>query len=125
MRYHILSNNSSSVLNITQIGFSADTKITRFGPGKRNLYIIHYVTKGKGYYNGNLITAGQGLYLLKNSVCKNKKTRTLQMSLFSILLNIICCLYCFLCWRRCRLIFYIVKSVECITFADKPLYCRS
>ncbi len=75
MRYHILSNNSSSVLNITQIGFSADTKITRFGPGKRNLYIIHYVTKGKGYYNGNLITAGQGLYLLKNSVCKNKKNK--------------------------------------------------
>ena len=51
MRYEIFSDSSISPLKINSIGFSRDTEVTRFGPGQRNLYIIHYVTKGKGYYN--------------------------------------------------------------------------
>ena len=60
MRYEIFSDNNISPLKINTIGFSGDTDVTRFGPARRDLYIVHYVTKGKGYYNGNPVTEGQG-----------------------------------------------------------------
>lgn len=63
MRYSIFSDNSPSPLEIYTMGFGADAEITRFGPGKRDFYIIHYVTKGKGYYNGNVVTEGQGFLI--------------------------------------------------------------
>lgn len=64
MRYEIFSSTNIPLLKINSIGFSADTSTTKFGPGVRKFYIIHYVTKGKGYYNGNLITAGQGFLIM-------------------------------------------------------------
>lgn len=63
MRYCIFSNNSFSPLMISSVGFASDTEVTRFGPGKRNFYIIHYVTKGEGYYNGNPVKQGQGFLI--------------------------------------------------------------
>ena len=63
MRYGIFSDNNNSLLHIQAIGFSGDTAVTRFGPGRRDLYIIHYVTKGKGYFNGNPVTEGQGFLI--------------------------------------------------------------
>lgn len=64
MIHEIFSNNSDFPLKLNTIGFSKDPSITKFGPGQRSLYIIHYVTKGKGYYNGNLVTKGQGFLIL-------------------------------------------------------------
>ena len=52
------------VLRIENIGFSSDPVNNKFGPGKRDLYLIHYVISGKGYYNGNPVAAGQG-FLIK------------------------------------------------------------
>ncbi len=63
MRYEVFSDNSVSPLKINTIGFSRDTEVTKFGPGQRNLYIIHYVIKGKGYYNGNPVNEGQGFLI--------------------------------------------------------------
>lgn len=63
MNYSILSNGTCSLLNIENIGYSKDPKITRFGPGQRNQYIIHYVISGKGYFNGNALSAGQGFLI--------------------------------------------------------------
>ena len=63
MRYSILSNNSPSPLDIYSIGCSNDINVTRFGPGRRNVYIIHYVSEGQGYYNGNKVMAGQGFLI--------------------------------------------------------------
>lgn len=64
MFYHIVSNESSKLLKIENIGFSSDPENNKFGPGKRNLYLIHYVISGKGYFNGNQVNAGQG-FLIK------------------------------------------------------------
>lgn len=64
MFYHIISNESSRLLKIDNIGFSHDPSNNRFGPGKRNLYLIHYVFGGKGYFNGHTLSAGQG-FLIK------------------------------------------------------------
>ncbi len=63
MRYSIFSNNDITPLKINAIGFAYDPSVTRFGPGPRGFYIIHYVTKGNGYYNGNPVTEGQGFLI--------------------------------------------------------------
>ncbi len=60
---NIFSDKSKSPLDIDMMGFSGDISITKFGPGKRDSYIIHYVTKGKGYYNGKAVTEGQGFLI--------------------------------------------------------------
>lgn len=63
MLYHILSNENSDLLKIDNIGFSGDPKICRFGPGQRDLYLIHYVVSGEGVFNGNPLKAGQGFLI--------------------------------------------------------------
>jgi AraC family transcriptional regulator of arabinose operon len=40
--------------------FTADINETRYGPSRRNSYIIHYVLSGKGYFNGNEVKKGEG-----------------------------------------------------------------
>ena len=63
MRYSIFSNSDITPLKINTIGFATNPDVTRFGPGARNLYIIHYVTKGTGYYNGKTVSEGQGFLI--------------------------------------------------------------
>lgn len=63
MRYSIFSNSDCSLLNIYNIGCSSDTTVTRFGPGVRNSYIIHYVISGKGQFNGHSVCSGQGFLI--------------------------------------------------------------
>lgn len=63
MRYSIVSNESDISFKINEIGCSDDVAVTRFGPGRRNLFIIHYVLNGKGYYNGKPVSKGQGFLI--------------------------------------------------------------
>lgn len=67
MFFHIISTEDSKLLKIENIGFSGDPKNNRFGPGKRNLYLIHYVFSGKGYFNGNCVNSGQGFLIRPNT----------------------------------------------------------
>lgn len=64
MLYHIISDANTKLLGIDNIGFSSDPDNNRFGPGQRNLYLIHYVISGKGYFNGSPVRKGQG-FLIK------------------------------------------------------------
>ncbi len=66
MRYQIYADNTTNFLGINSMGYSDDPLITRFGPGFRNQYIIHYVTRGSGYYNGTLVREGQGFLISPN-----------------------------------------------------------
>lgn len=66
MRYSIFSNSSCPILNLSSIGYAKDPAVTRFGPGVRNAYIIHYVISGKGYFNGNPVCANQGFLITPN-----------------------------------------------------------
>ena len=64
MRYQIFSSGKCEILNICSIGYGESPEITHFGPGKRNLYIIHFVISGRGYYNisqsiGTLLSGAQ------------------------------------------------------------------
>lgn len=63
MRYDVTCPKSDLSVSPTAIGWSADREVTRFGPCKREQYIIHYVTKGKGYFCGNEVRAGQGFLI--------------------------------------------------------------
>ena len=60
MRYYVNCVKVDIGANPISMGYSDDTAVTRFGPGVRNYYIVHFVTKGKGYFNGNAVAAGQG-----------------------------------------------------------------
>lgn len=42
------------------IGCSSDPRVTRYGPTRRNQYLIHYVFSGTGSFNGHTVKAGQG-----------------------------------------------------------------
>lgn len=63
MRHEIFSYDDNRVFGINSIGYSDDVDVTRFGPGQRNLYIIHYVISGKGYFNGCKVSKGQGFLI--------------------------------------------------------------
>lgn len=63
MRYHVISDSKNPLLTISSIGYAASPAVTRFGPSRRNHYIIHYCLSGKGYFNGNLVSAGQGFLI--------------------------------------------------------------
>ena len=45
------------------MGYASDSAVTRFGPGARDLYIIHFVISGKGYFNGTCVGKGQGFLI--------------------------------------------------------------
>lgn len=63
MRYVIFSEGTCPLLTINAIGYAKNPEVTRFGPGQRNDYIIHYVLSGKGYFNGNCVTEGHGFLI--------------------------------------------------------------
>ena len=62
-RHAFFATDYIKIPKIYSIGFSGDPKITRYGPSKRNEYIIHYVLSGKGYFNGSRIEAGEGFLI--------------------------------------------------------------
>ena len=63
MRYQIFSSSDSEILSINSMGYSKNPEIARFGPGRRNQYIIHYVISGKGFFNSQPVAAGQGFLI--------------------------------------------------------------
>ena len=60
----LASGGAAAGIEIEYLGFSNNPMITRWGPGRREQYILHYVLEGKGYYNGSVVNAGQG-FLIK------------------------------------------------------------
>ena len=62
MRYSVFAN-SCPLLTILNMGYASDSAVTRFGPGARDLYIIHFVISGKGYFNGTPVGRGQGFLI--------------------------------------------------------------
>ncbi len=67
MRYSVFSENTLPFLSVSSMGYGKEPEITRFGPGKRNEYIIHYVLSGEGFFNGNKVTAGKGFLITPES----------------------------------------------------------
>lgn len=63
MHCEIYSLYDSEAFGIISIGYNNDIRTTRFGPTKRNEYIIHYVLSGEGYFNTHPVKKGQGFLI--------------------------------------------------------------
>ena len=50
-------------LQILQYGTEQNGERARWGPGRRNFYILHYVLEGNGYFNGVPVGKGQGFLI--------------------------------------------------------------
>ncbi len=66
MRYRVFSIGELPVLKIHSVGYSSDIAGTTFTDRKNELHLVGYVLSGKGTYNGNPITAGQGFLFTPN-----------------------------------------------------------
>ena len=63
MRTHLVSTDNIPIPHVLAIGYSGDPKVTRYGPSRRNQYIIHYVISGEGYFNGRAVKRGEGFLI--------------------------------------------------------------
>ncbi len=54
------------VPKIHYLDVNGNPQSTRFGPGVRQQYMVQYVLKGKGYFNGRQLTPGQGFLVTPN-----------------------------------------------------------
>ena len=63
MRLNVYSMEQGPLLHIRYMGCNRLPDTVRIVPTLRNSYIIHYVTKGRGYYNGTPVCAGQGFLI--------------------------------------------------------------
>ena len=48
---------------VYSMGYEDRPERARWGPGRRNYCIVHYVTSGKGRFNGHEVCAEQGFYI--------------------------------------------------------------
>ena len=63
MLYYVYPNGTAP-LRIVQLGYCNDVQKARFGPSQRRpYYIVTYVIKGRGFFNGNLVEKGQGFLI--------------------------------------------------------------
>ena len=68
MNINIHSAGESALLRIRYMGCNRLPHQVSIGPMLRNSYIIHYVTHGRGYYNGNPVETGQGFLITPGHV---------------------------------------------------------
>ena len=54
--YEFFSEDALKLPIINSVGFAENKIFTRYGPSKRNFYIIHYIISGRGTYNGKNLT---------------------------------------------------------------------
>ena len=50
-------------LFLYSVGYEDQPSLAHWGPGRRDYCILHYVTRGKGLFNGREVHAGQGFYI--------------------------------------------------------------
>jgi len=50
-------------MHLYSMGYETCSEQARWGPGSRNYCILHFVTHGKGWFNGQPVHAGQGFYI--------------------------------------------------------------
>ena len=72
---------------IVSFGRETDSKKARWGRGKRNSTIIHYVTKGEGYFNGAKIKSGEGFVIKSNQMHEYFSSERNPWEYFWVILN--------------------------------------
>ncbi len=59
LRSILVATDSDPVFTIEQFGNEDVSEKAHWGPGQRDYWIIHYVSRGKGYFNGHQVTDNQ------------------------------------------------------------------
>ena len=65
MRYQVFAIGNLNFLNIKSAGYAENPSVTYFN-GQRQVFIVHYVLSGTGYFNGAKISAKQGFLTTPN-----------------------------------------------------------
>lgn len=63
MRTWYTHSDPNDALQILEFGYAPIGSNNKWGPGRRNFYILHYVLEGKGYFNGVSVEKGQGFLI--------------------------------------------------------------
>ena len=63
MKTRITAMRSLTHLQIAEFGYEVNSDMAKWGRGRRNLYILHYVIDGEGYYNGRLVRKNEGFLI--------------------------------------------------------------
>jgi len=63
MRYRLFVEESEFPLGLMQFGCAAEPDVTASPPTHRDLFLIHYVIRGYGTFNGHPVRAGQGFLI--------------------------------------------------------------
>ena len=72
---------------IKSFGIEDDYKKAGWGRGSRNEVILHYVLSGEGYFNGELIKAGEGFFILPGQMHEYHSSDSNPWSYFWVILN--------------------------------------
>ncbi len=78
---------ANTSLYVESFGYEPDSRIARWGPGQRNYSILHYVTAGTGYFNGNPVRAGQGFCIRKNQLQEYHSSNDEPWTYFWVIFN--------------------------------------
>ena len=63
MRAYVYGKKELPLPTLLSLCIADDPATARFGPGKRYLYIVHYVLEGRGCFNGTPLQAGQAFLI--------------------------------------------------------------
>ena len=79
--------NEEDILYISEYGMENISENAHWGKGSRNVYIIHYVLRGEGYYNGVKVKENQGFFIEANKVHEYHSSGKKPWEYFWIVLN--------------------------------------
>lgn len=67
MYYRIRSQFNDGIA-VPSMGLDENSPEQHWGPGMRDVYILHYVLEGKGYFNGMPVSKGQGFFIERDTL---------------------------------------------------------
>lgn len=78
---------NSQELYICGYGYENNSEIARWGKGTRDLYFLHYVLSGSGFFNGKAVKEGEGFYISPDLVHEYYSSKENSWSYFWVALN--------------------------------------
>ena len=72
---------------VVMMGYEDNGALAKWGPCKRTRYILHYVTKGRGYFNGLPVAEGYGFYITPDAISEYHPDEEHPWNYFWIILS--------------------------------------
>ena len=75
MKIILTENDCDESFRILNLGYEDDSENARWDKGFRNMYIIHFVLSGEGFYNSRSVKSGEGFFVSPGSRCEYHTSR--------------------------------------------------